>query len=354
MTFLVGGGFQDSEGNLAANGTLIAQLNAPAVDTSTGTTVVCTNEVKYGLDSAGNVSTDPIQSIWSCDNLQVLPSLAGYIDLYYKVRVYTSRGQLVWGPNCLVLTTANEFDFAVSQYFTGGGAVDFILSNAPVNNSFFFYLNGIHNTNYSLNGINLHLGFTPNVTDTLSVTYYINPSDGSNVAPTFVQEIPAPSASGNPYVLSKVPIANTLALFRNGLFLTLGIDYTLSSNNVTLTTALGTDNLFAIYQTVKQASITYQERPAGIVQPQHFIDAHNIPQTTGMNKVFTLSTSALPGSLQFFLNGVYQTNVLDYALSADGTTVTLAIPPQTGSVIAYYNLNSTAIDIGSYSPSNPA
>lgn len=339
MTFLVGGGFQDSEGNPASNGYLIARLSAPAVDISTGATVICTNEVKYKLDMVGNVSVTPVQSIWSCDQMEVLPSIAGYIELYYDLRTYTSRGQLVWGPNALVLSAATQFDFAISQDFTTVNITLYVLDQSPLPNSLFLYVNGLLETNYTLVGNLVTLGYTPSPGDVLSVVYYINPPDGTLLSPTFAAQDLTGIGAGNVFTLSQTPLPNTLALYRNGVFQTVGPDYTLTGATVTVATALGSDRLYAIYQTVANLSSSYQQALVGLIN--------------GSNLVFSLSLIALVGSLQFFWNGVYQTPGLDY--TTDGATVTMVVAPQPGDTLeAYYCLSGQAIDLSTYAPTNPA
>jgi hypothetical protein len=54
---------------------------------------VCSGiKIKITLDSSGDVSTSPPQSVWSPENM--IPSGASY-----TVWGYTAEGQLAWGPN---------------------------------------------------------------------------------------------------------------------------------------------------------------------------------------------------------------------------------------------------------------
>lgn len=123
------------------------------------------------------------------------------------------------------------------------------------------------------------------------------------------------------------------------MFQTVGPDYTLTGATVTVTTALGSDRLYAIYQTVANLSSSYQQALVGLIN--------------GSNLVFSLSLIALVGSLQFFWNGVYQTPGLDY--TTDGATVTMVVAPQPGDTLeAYYCLSGQAIDLSTYAPTNPA
>lgn len=88
---LIGGAFQDSEGNLLALGYLIFKLNQDANISGVGN-IASGIEIKITLDADGNVVTSPAQSIWG--NNQMLPANA-----YYRVTGYTAAGQPAWGPN---------------------------------------------------------------------------------------------------------------------------------------------------------------------------------------------------------------------------------------------------------------
>jgi hypothetical protein len=96
-TQLIGGKFQDSEGNLLINGYLRMFLSADEVVTGVGS--ICSGIfVQIQLDSNGSVasssSTPPAsnQFIWSNDVMTPVNS-------YYRVFGYAANGQLAWGPN---------------------------------------------------------------------------------------------------------------------------------------------------------------------------------------------------------------------------------------------------------------
>lgn len=92
---ITGGGFQDCEGNPLAMGFLTLELNTVCTDASTGTFQICPGEVvSYPLDANGNISGT--QYVWSSDLL--LPT-----GTLYRMIVYTSKGQIAWGPNFLQL-----------------------------------------------------------------------------------------------------------------------------------------------------------------------------------------------------------------------------------------------------------
>jgi hypothetical protein len=96
-TQLIGGHFQDSEGNLLINGYLRLFLNQDEVVTGVGS--ICSGIfVQIQLDSAGNVASStstpaaPNQFIWSNDVMTPINS-------YYRVFGYAANGQLAWGGN---------------------------------------------------------------------------------------------------------------------------------------------------------------------------------------------------------------------------------------------------------------
>lgn len=88
---LTGGSFQDSEGNLLANGYLIMKLAQDANIAGVGN-IAAGIEIKILLDVNGSVVGSPAQSVWGVD--QMLPA-----NNYYRVTGYTAAGQPAWGPN---------------------------------------------------------------------------------------------------------------------------------------------------------------------------------------------------------------------------------------------------------------
>lgn len=86
-----GGSFVDSEGNTLANGYLLFQLVTDET-VNTSTQVCAGSTIKVPLDSSGNVVTSPTYSLWPNDVMTPSGS-------FYLVSAFTSKGQLVWGPN---------------------------------------------------------------------------------------------------------------------------------------------------------------------------------------------------------------------------------------------------------------
>lgn len=88
---LIGGLFQDSEGNALANGYLKFKLSQDGAVPSVGS--ICAGvEVTVKLNSSGSVDTSTPQYIWGDD--QILPA-----NTFYKVTGYAANGQPAWGPN---------------------------------------------------------------------------------------------------------------------------------------------------------------------------------------------------------------------------------------------------------------
>lgn len=94
---LIGGAFQDSEGNVLANGYLEFRLSQDGTVTGVGN--ICSGiTIRIQLDSNGNAASStstppaPNQFIWGDDN--ILP-----VNNFYRVTGYAANGQPAWGPN---------------------------------------------------------------------------------------------------------------------------------------------------------------------------------------------------------------------------------------------------------------
>jgi hypothetical protein len=98
---LIGGQFQDSRGNVLANGYLTMKLSS---DEEVNDSLICSGiEIRIQLDVNGSVVTSPAQSVWGNDVL--LP-----VNSYYKVTGYTAAGQIAWGPNNQQVAGIGSFD----------------------------------------------------------------------------------------------------------------------------------------------------------------------------------------------------------------------------------------------------
>lgn len=151
---LTGGAFQDSEGNVLANGYLTFKLSQ---DGSVGGLSVCSGiEVKILLDANGNVATTPsLQYMWGND--QILP-----VNTFYRVTGYTAQGQPAWGPNNQqVIGSGGTFDLST-------WVPNSVFSWTPPVQPVTFETNGTKNGNQVL--LNLAAGTNMSVTDNGSGT----------------------------------------------------------------------------------------------------------------------------------------------------------------------------------------
>ena len=136
-TQLIGGHFQDAEGNVLDLGRLIMELTGDE-QLSSSTGQVCGGiKVTILLDTNGSAQgtsgdSDPMQYVWPTDVMA--PSGASY-----TVWAYTAEGQLAWGPNYgLLVPSGATFDLDTwipNQVGSGGGnASGLTLQTNGVNN----------------------------------------------------------------------------------------------------------------------------------------------------------------------------------------------------------------------------
>lgn len=98
---LAGGNFQDAEGNELANGYLLMALSQDG-QVNQNTQVAGGRRIFIQLDGAGNVITNPAQSVWGNDAISPTGT-------YYTVTAYTEQGQAVW-QQIVQVTGSGEFD----------------------------------------------------------------------------------------------------------------------------------------------------------------------------------------------------------------------------------------------------
>ncbi len=108
-TMLTGGNFQDSEGNVLANGYLKMVLSS---DESVNDSQICSGiSLNITLDGNGSAAAYPTipadQYVWANDVMSPTNS-------YYTVTGYTAAGQPAWGPNNQQVTSGG----------VGGGTFD--------------------------------------------------------------------------------------------------------------------------------------------------------------------------------------------------------------------------------------
>jgi hypothetical protein len=171
-------------------------------------------------------------------------------------------------------------------------------------------------------------GATGNLGDCLHVDGTSGPC--STFSTTFIDgETPSGTLDGlnTSFLLANVPSPPaSLALFRNGLLLRQGGDYTLSANNITFQAGAvpqPTDVLIAAYRlsvSIPGVGFVDQETPTGAVN--------------GVNAAFTLSQTPSPStSLVIYRNGVRLTAGVDYTASGAAVTFMSTLVPQTGDTL---------------------
>lgn len=148
----------------------------------------------------------------------------------------------------------------------------------------------------------------------------------SSVSITFIDnETPQGTINGSnaSFTLANVPNPSTsLALFRNGLLQSQGVDYTLSANAVTFLSASipqTNDILLASYRlsvSIPGVGFVDQETPSGAIN--------------GVNTTFTLGQTPSPStSLAAYRDGLLLSPGIDYALSGNVMTFLSGRIPQT-------------------------
>jgi hypothetical protein len=170
-------------------------------------------------------------------------------------------------------------------------------------------------------------------TGNLSVCLHVDGTSGpcASVSTTFIDgEVPAGAINGTnaAFTLANVPNPPTsLALFRNGLLLTQGGDYTLSSNAITFQTGAVpqlADVLLASYRlslTIPGVGFVDQETPSGAIN--------------GVNATFTLSQTPSPStSAAVYRNGLRMSPGIDYTLSGSVITFVTGLVPQSSDTLS--------------------
>jgi hypothetical protein len=129
---LIGGNFQDLQGNVLNLGYLTMKLSS---DEEVNDSLICSGiEIKINLDSSGNCVAG--QYVWGNDVLLPLNS-------YYKVTAYTAAGQIAWGPNNQQVMGSSSFD-------VGTWIPNQVISWSPSVQSLLLEVNGTPNVSQTL------------------------------------------------------------------------------------------------------------------------------------------------------------------------------------------------------------
>jgi hypothetical protein len=101
MVQLVGGQFQDAEGNPLSGGKLTLELSQDAAVNDSQ--IAAGVEIIVALDANGSAVISPGQFAWGNDVLS--PP-----NTFYRVTGYTAEGQTAWGPNNQQIEGIGTFD----------------------------------------------------------------------------------------------------------------------------------------------------------------------------------------------------------------------------------------------------
>ncbi|MGA2183661.1 MAG: hypothetical protein ABSH47_11580 [Bryobacteraceae bacterium] len=151
---------------------------------------------------------------------------------------------------------------------------------------------------------------------------------GSTTSSFVDAEVPAGTINGSntQFTLAATPVsAASVAVWRNGLFLRSGVDFTVSARAVTFvgsSTPLVGDTILASYRTSAVAGVTFvdAETPTGLVN--------------GINSTFTLAVAPNPASsLAVYRNGLRMQGGADYSFAGSAITFLSGQLPQTGDTL---------------------
>ncbi len=175
-----------------------------------------------------------------------------------------------------------------------------------------------------------------NLSDCLHVDGTSGPcGSGTGASTTFIDaEVPAGAVNGSNAAFTLAYVPNppaSLALYRNGLLMRQGGDYTLSGNTITFVTGAvpqTSDILTAFYRlsvTIPGVGFIDQETPSGAIN--------------GANGTFTLSHTPSPStSLEVFRNGLLLSAAVDYTLSGAVITFITVVPQSTDTLTCSYRI----------------
>ena len=223
-TMLTGGNFQDSEGNVLANGYLKMVLSS---DESVNDSQICSGiSLNITLDGNGSAAAYPTipadQYVWANDVMSPTNS-------FYTVTGYTAAGQPAWGPNNQQVTSGG----------VGGGTFDI---GTWVPNQVISWSPSVQSTELEVNGSPSSSQSLLNLVDSASVTVVDNgdgaisfdassgAASGSNIAASLPWSAQLSIASGpspmngtsNLEIIPATSIVNTATSFKVSVYLASG------------------------------------------------------------------------------------------------------------------------------------
>lgn len=276
------------------------------------------------IDVAKGLTFDSYGKLWVWDGYFAIP-----LSIHHDAYILDTDSSSIF-----VTDTYSSLQFSTSQVSASSivtetisarfGEQVFNLSSAPFPTaSLILFRNGlalIQDIDYTLLGNVVTLNSVMSSGDILLAHYY---TSGYNPGPN--AEIPNGIINGSNtlFDLSKAPNPrSSLILFQNGVFLTQGVDYVLSGEDITTTSVLSFgDSLIAYYRSDGISANTSENEVPGGVQ-------------NGSNVIFTLLHPPLRGLL-LFLNGIVLTFNADYTIF--GSVLILNTAPSSDDVlVAYY------------------
>jgi hypothetical protein len=257
---------------------------------------------------------------------------------FYQVVYYSISGVLMWSETWQVPPSATSLTLSAvrtSSTGTSGGGTDSGTgttggSTPPGGGQYAtlpISISQITSLSADLASINAAVAvLQTQVANALGSSVQVNASfvDGDALSGTL-------NGSNAVFTISQVPIAGSLAVYRNGLLQTAGVDYTLSGSTITFmpnSVPRSTDTVSGYY------------RVAGSATTVTFVDSE-VPSGTidGNNLSFTLTSAPNPAaSLKLYKNGILLNQGGDYTIS--GSNVIFAntgVTPKPGdTLIAAY------------------
>jgi len=149
--------------------------------------------------------------------------------------------------------------------------------------------------------------------------------------PNFVdKEVLSPvNGVNNVYILNYTPVEGSVSIYYNGMLQKEGslYDYTISGRVITFNAPpVSGSKLLASYRTYSEVSFVDNETPSGPID--------------GINKIFELYLTPVPGSEHLYLNGLLQDSgmMLDYTIV--GRIIEFSYAPPIGSeILCSYRVN---------------
>ena len=149
--------------------------------------------------------------------------------------------------------------------------------------------------------------------------------------PNFVdKEVLSPvNGVNNVYILNYTPEVGSVSVYYNGMLQKEGYDqdYTISGRVITFNSPpVSGSKLLASYRTYSEINFIDNETPFGDIN--------------GINVIFTLSETPVPGSEHLYLNGLLQDSGMDLDYTIVGKIIEFNIPPPIGSsILCSYRVN---------------